>query len=169
VGAAYELGEPGTTPAMTDATTYLSMTATTLQIAATVVAGTFLLVGVLGFIPGVTTDYDSMTFAGHESNAQLLGIFQVSILHNIVHLLFGIAGLVLATTWSGARAYLIVGGAIYLVLWIYGLLIDHQSTANFVPLNDADNWLHLVLGAGMIVLGLALGRTPQAGDRPGPL
>jgi hypothetical protein len=169
VGAAYELGEPGTTPAMTDATTYRSMTATKLQIAATVVAGTFLLVGVLGFIPGVTTDYDSMTFAGHESNAQLLGIFQVSILHNIVHLLFGIAGLVLATTWSGARAYLIVGGAIYLVLWIYGLLIDHQSTANFVPLNDADNWLHLVLGAGMIVLGLALGRTPQAGDRPGPL
>ena len=169
MGAAYELGEPGTTPAMTDATTYRSMTATTLQTAATVVAGTFLLVGVLGFIPGVTTDYDSMTFAGHESNAQLLGIFQVSILHNIVHLLFGIAGLVLATTWSGARAYLIVGGAIYLVLWIYGLLIDHQSTANFVPLNDADNWLHLVLGAGMIVLGLALGRTPQASDRPGPL
>jgi hypothetical protein len=154
---------------MTDATTYRSMTATTLQTAATVVAGTFLLVGVLGFIPGITTDYDSMTFAGHESNAQLLGIFQVSILHNIVHLLFGIAGLALATTWSGARAYLIGGGAIYLVLWIYGLVIDQQSTANFVPVNDADNWLHLVLGAGMIVLGLALGRTPRTGDRPGPL
>ncbi|MER7606379.1 DUF4383 domain-containing protein [Nocardioides sp. NPDC127503] len=154
---------------MTDATAYRSMTATTLQTAATVVAGTFLLVGVLGFIPGITTDYDSMTFAGHESNAQLLGIFQVSILHNIVHLLFGIAGLVLATSWNGARAYLIGGGAIYLVLWIYGLVIDQQSTANFVPLNDADNWLHLVLGAGMIGIGLALGRTPRAGDRPGPL
>ncbi|NYI79785.1 DUF4383 domain-containing protein [Nocardioides panzhihuensis] len=145
------------------------MTATPLQIAATVVGATFLLVGVLGFIPGVTTDYDSMTFAGHESQAMLLGIFQVSILHNIVHLLFGIAGLVLASTWSGARGYLIGGGAIYLVLWIYGLVIDHGSHANFVPLNDADNWLHLILGAGMIALGLALGRRPHAGDRPGAL
>jgi hypothetical protein len=145
------------------------MTATPLQTAATVVAATFLLVGVLGFIPGVTTDYDSMTFAGHESNAQLLGIFQVSILHNIVHLLFGIAGLFLATSWNGARGFLIGGGAIYLVLWIYGLAIDHESTANFVPVNDADNWLHLVLGAGMLVLGLALGRRPRAADRPGPL
>ena len=149
---------------MTDATSYRSMTATALQTAATVVASVFLLVGVLGFIPGITTDYDSMTFAGHESTAQLLGIFQVSILHNIVHLLFGIAGLVLATTWNGARAFLLGGGAIYLVLWIYGLAIDHQSAANFVPLDDADNWLHLVLGAGMIALGLALGRTPHAGQ-----
>ncbi|WP_406026419.1 DUF4383 domain-containing protein [Nocardioides sp. NBC_00850] len=154
---------------MTDATAYRSMTATTLQTAATVVAGTFLLVGVLGFIPGVTTDYDSMTFAGHESNAQLLGIFQVSILHNIVHLLFGIAGLVLATSWAGARAYLIAGGAIYMVLLIYGLAVDHGSSANFVPVNGADNWLHLVLGVGMLALGLALGRTPGAADRPGAL
>ncbi|NGN95655.1 DUF4383 domain-containing protein [Nocardioides sp. KC13] len=149
---------------MTDASALRSLTATTLQLAATVVAGTFLLVGVLGFIPGITTGYDSMTFAGHESNAQLLGIFQVSILHNIVHLLFGIAGLVLARTWNGARAYLIAGGAIYLVLWIYGLAIDHESAANFVPLDDADNWLHLVLGAGMLALGLALGRTPRSGN-----
>lgn len=153
---------------MTDANAYRSMTATALQAAATVVASTFLLVGVLGFIPGITTDYDSMTFAGHESNAQLLGIFQVSILHNIVHLLFGIAGLVLATTWNGARGYLIGGGAIYLVLWIYGLAIDYQSAANFVPLDDADNWLHLILGAGMIALGLALGRTPRAGAHLAP-
>ena len=154
---------------MTDATAYRSMTATTLQTAATVVAGTFLLVGVLGFIPGVTTDYDSMTFAGHESNAQLLGIFQVSILHNIVHLLFGIAGLVLATSWAGARAYLIAGGAIYMVLLIYGLAVDHGSSANFVPVNGADNWLHLVLGVGMLALGLGLGRTPDTADRPGAL
>ncbi|MFE4001036.1 DUF4383 domain-containing protein [Nocardioides sp. YIM B13467] len=154
---------------MTDATAYRSMTATALQTAATVVAGTFLLVGVLGFIPGITTDYDSMAFAGHESNAQLLGIFQVSILHNIVHLLFGIAGLVLATSWRGARAYLIAGGAIYMVLLIYGLAVDHGSSANFVPVNGADNWLHLVLGAGMLALGLGLGRTPGTADRPGAL
>jgi hypothetical protein len=127
---------------------------TLVQTAALAVGVVFLLVGVLGFIPGITTDYDTMSFAGHESEAKLLGIFQVSVLHNIVHLLFGIAGLALARTASGARLYLIGGGAVYLVLWLYGLVIDHDSAANFVPLNSADNWLHLFLGLGMIALGL---------------
>ncbi len=124
----------------------------------------FLVVGILGFIPGITTNTDDLEFAGHESHAELLGIFQVSILHNIVHLLFGVAGLALARTVSGARTFLVGGGVIYLVLWIYGLLIDHDADANFVPLNDADNWLHLALGAGMLALGLLVGRRRE--ERP---
>jgi hypothetical protein len=51
---------------------------------------------VLGFVPGVTTNYDELTFANHHRTAKLLGNFQVSVLHNIVHLLFGIVGLLLA-------------------------------------------------------------------------
>ena len=142
---------------MTDVSTG-SMAATHLQTAATAVAAVFLLVGVLGFIPGITTEYGDMTFAGHDSGAQLLGVFGVSILHNVVHLLFGVAGLVLARSWSGARAFLVGGGAVYLVLWLYGLLIDQDSSANFVPVDDADNWLHLALGLGMVALGLLLSR-----------
>jgi hypothetical protein len=142
---------------MTDVTR-TSMTATPVQRAATVVAMVFLVVGILGFIPGITTGVGQMEFAGHHSDAELLGVFQVSILHNIVHLLFGIVGLALARSAAGARNFLIGGGAVYLVLWLYGLLVDETSSANFVPLNDADDWLHLALGAGMIVLGLALGR-----------
>ncbi|MGI9206605.1 MAG: DUF4383 domain-containing protein, partial [Rhodococcus sp. (in: high G+C Gram-positive bacteria)] len=88
--------------------------------------------------------------------AMLLGIFEVSILHNIVHLLFGVAGLALGRTISGAKAYLIGGGVIYAVLWIYGLLIDKDSAANFVPLNTADDWLHFVLAVAMIALGVLL-------------
>ncbi|MEV6639024.1 DUF4383 domain-containing protein [Amycolatopsis sp. NPDC051371] len=137
-------------------------TRTPVQITAMVVSVVFLLVGLLGFVPGVTTDYDQLSFAGHDSMAMLLGVFMVSILHNIVHLLFGIAGLASARTARGARTYLIAGGVVYLVLWLYGLLIDHGSDANFVPLNTADNWLHLVLGVGMIALGLL---TARAGDR----
>ena len=133
-------------------------TRTNMQKAAVVVGAVFVLVGVLGFIPGITTGYGSMELAGHQSNAKLLGIFEVSILHNIVHLLFGVAGLALARTWGGARSYLLGGGAVYLVLWLYGLLIDKSSAANFVPVNAADDWLHLVLGLGMIGLALALSR-----------
>jgi hypothetical protein len=131
-----------------------------VQAAAAVVGAVFLLVGVLGFIPGVTTNYDSLEAAGHESHAELLGIFQVSILHNVVHLLFGVAGIALASKAATARAFLIGGGVVYLVLWLYGLVIDKASQANFVPLNTADDWLHFVLGLGMIALGVALGRRP---------
>ena len=126
---------------------------TLVQTAALAVAAVFVLVGILGFIPGITTDYSSMSFAGHESEAKLLGVFQVSILHNIVHLLFGLAGFALARTVSGARNYLIGGGAIYLVLWLYGLVVGQDSAANFIPVNTADDWLHLILGLGMIALG----------------
>jgi hypothetical protein len=131
---------------------------TRVQQAAAVVGAVFLIVGVAGFIPGITTNYDSMEFAGHESDAQLFGIFAVSVLHNIVHLLFGVAGLALARTFQAARSYLVVGGVVYLVLLVYGLVIDFDKSANFVPLNDADNWLHLVLGVTMIALGAVLGR-----------
>ena len=129
-----------------------------VQAAAALVGMVFLLVGILGFIPGITTNYDGLEAAGHESHAELLGIFQVSVLHNVVHLLFGAAGLAMARTASSAKAFLIGGGAVYLVLWLYGLLVDKASQANFVPLNTADDWLHFVLGVGMIGLGLLLGR-----------
>ncbi|KOS54591.1 DUF4383 domain-containing protein [Rhodococcus sp. GXMU-t2271] len=134
------------------------MTRTPVQTAALAVGVVFLLVGILGFIPGITTNYDTLTFAGHESEALLLGIFEVSILHNIVHLLFGVAGVAMARTVGAARSYLIGGGIIYLVLWLYGLIIDKDSSANFVPVNSADDWLHFVLGVGMIALGYLLTR-----------
>lgn len=118
----------------------------------------FLLVGVLGFIPGITTNYGAMSFAGPDSGAMLLGVFQVSVLHNVVHLLFGVAGVAMARTASAARWFLLGGGVVYLLLWIYGLVIDMNSGANFVPFNSPDNWLHLVLGVAMVGLGLWLGR-----------
>lgn len=143
---------------ITDRTTHGSP----VQAAAALVGVVFLLVGILGFIPGITTNYDGLEAAGHESHAELLGIFQVSILHNVVHLLFGAAGIALARTASSARGYLIGGGAIYLVLWLYGLVIDKTSQANFVPLNAADDWLHFVLGVAMIGLGVVLSRRRTA-------
>ena len=110
----------------------------------------FLVTGILGFIPGITTNYDDLAFAGSDSGAELLGIFQVSILHNIVHLLFGIAGLALARTFEGARIYLLGSGVIYVVLFVFGLFVGSGDDANFVPVNGADNLLHLVLGIALL-------------------
>jgi hypothetical protein len=104
---------------------------------ATVLAATFLLVGVLGFVPGITTHYGDLSFTGHMSDATLLGTFEVSVLHNVVHLLFGVVGLVLARTPEGAVTYLIGWGVVYVVLWVYGLMVDKASAADFAPLNTA--------------------------------
>ncbi|MGW1062579.1 DUF4383 domain-containing protein [Micromonospora rubida] len=139
-----------------------------VQQAAAAVAALFLLLGVLGFIPGITTGYHDMTFAGHTSGAELFGLFQVSVLHNALHLLFGLAGLVLARSVGGSRIFLAGGGAIYLGLWLYGFAIEfsaEHSAVNFIPLNGADNWLHLALGFGMLALGLLLSERAGTGGR----
>lgn len=72
----------------------------------------FLILGAAGFIPDITTNYDTLQFAGHHSEAMLMGLFQVSILHDLVHLLYGVAGVALArivaghgTTCAGTVAY----------------------------------------------------------------
>lgn len=144
----------GGSPGPVDRATGGARGRSTAQTIALVMGIVFLLVGVLGFIPGITQDFDTMSFASHHSEAMLLGLFQVSVLHNIVHLLFGVAGLLAARAHNWAWLYLLVGGVIYLVLFIYGLVIDQSSAANFVPVNTADNWLHLALAAVMIIAGV---------------
>jgi hypothetical protein len=127
----------------------------------------FLGAGVLGFIPGITQNLGDIEFAGNDSPAELLGIFQVSILHNIVHLLFGIAGIALSRTTANAKMYLLYSGVIYVVLFVYGLLVSDSDDANFVPANNADDWLHLALAIGL--LGgwyLSKGSDETVTDRP---
>lgn len=127
----------------------------------------FLLVGVAGFVPGITSRYGDMAFAGPDSGAKLLGVFEVSVLHNLVHLLFGI-GVIAAAKYSWARVYLPGGGVIVLALGVYGTLVDRASDANFLPVNRADNVLHLVLGVAMIGLGVLGTRLPKPWDAVPP-
>jgi hypothetical protein len=135
---------------------------TPVQALAMLFGAIFLLVGILGFIPGITTHYGDLGFAGEDSSSKLLGIFQTSILHNIVYLLFGIAGLSLARTWSGARSFLVGGGVVYLALWLLGIV----GGADWIPANTADNWLHFVLGVGMIGTGYVTTRGGEMSPRP---
>jgi uncharacterized protein DUF4383 len=127
---------------------------TPVQSIASVVGALFLLIGVLGFIPGITTHYGDLSFAGHRSGARLLGLFQVSILHDLVHVLFGIVGIALANTPDGARSFLVGGGVVYLSLWLLGVI----GAGSWIPVSTADNWLHLAFGLGMIVLGVVTTR-----------
>lgn len=131
----------------------------TVQLLATLVAATFVLVGIIGFIPGLTTNlYDGLEFAGDDGDAAILGVFETSVLHNLIHLAFGLVGLALARTWSGARTFLIGGGIVYIALWLLGLV----SGLNWVPVNDADDWLHFILGVAMIGLGVVTTREGPA-------
>ena len=130
----------------------------TVQNAARVAGVAFVLDGPAGFVPGLTSGlYEQLDFAGSESDAQLLGLFRVSVLHNIVHLLFGVAGLALGRTAVGARAFLLGAGWLYLLLWLLGL----AGGMEWLPTDRADDWLHVVLGVGMIAVALATRpRTP---------
>jgi hypothetical protein len=140
-----------------------------VQIAALLFGIVFLLVGVAGFVPGLTSGMGSLMLMGHDSGALLLGVFQVSVLHNVVHLLFGVAGIVLSRTASRAAGYLVWGGAVYAVVWLYGLaVVGGSSPANIVPVNSADNWLHLALAVVMIALGVLLARSVRVAVRPTP-
>jgi hypothetical protein len=127
-----------------------------VQSLAAVVGVVFVVMGVLGFVPGITTHSGSMSFAGHGSSAKLFGIFQVSILHNLFHLVFGLVGLALAKTAEGASNFLVGGGVVYLALWLLGVI----GAGDWLPANTADNWLHFLLGIGMLGLGFVVGRGP---------
>jgi len=121
-------------------------------------------VGILGFIPGVTTRYSELMFLGPDSHAMFLGLFQVSMLLNIVQLAIGATGWAMSRTEHGARNFLLGAGALYIVLAISGLSVGVASAANFLSFNMADNWTHLVLGVAMIAGGWLLSRN-MASDR----
>ena len=142
---------------------------TNAQTLALVFGIAFLAAGILGFVPGITSNYDQLKFAGPDSDAELLGLFQVSVLHNIVHAVFGIAGLALAKTWENAQLFLLGSGVVYVGLVVYGIVFGgDDGRANFVPVNDADTYfLHVVLAAGLLVSWAATRRERHRTTRTG--
>ena len=113
-------------------------------------AGALLLaIGILGLVPAVTSGWSRLAFAGHGSDAKLVGVFRVSVLLDLFHVALGAAGLLLAGTAELARAYLLGAGIALIGLWALGV----AKVGGWVPLSLADNWLHL--GLGVALLGLA--------------
>lgn len=104
----------------------------------------FLLVGILGFIPGITENAPG-SFSGEDSEGSLLGVFQTSVLHNIAHLVFGL-GILAARKHATALTYLLVSGVAYAVLFLIGIL----GEMDWLPADDTDDWLHLALAIGLL-------------------
>ncbi|MGO1283876.1 MAG: DUF4383 domain-containing protein [Brachybacterium sp.] len=111
----------------------------------------FLAIGFAGFFPGMTQNFNNIEM-GYGSEAMVLGLFQVSFLHNIVHLLFGAVAIAQSRFSNSARRILRLGGGLSAALWIFGLLVNQDSAANFLPLNTVDTWAYFVLAVVMIGL-----------------
>ena len=107
----------------------------------------FLAIGVAGFIPGITT----APHAGHPelvvdaAYGQVLGLFPVNVLHNIVHILFGLWGLVAYKSLSASKGYAKSVAIIYAVLTVAGIIPGLNTMFGLVPLFGNDVWLHALL------------------------
>jgi hypothetical protein len=110
-----------------------------------------LLVGVLGFIPGVTTHYGDLQLA-HGSRADLFGVFRVSILLNLLHVVVGTVGIAIGRTRALALASL--------VLWLVGVF----AAGAWLSLDTADNWLHFLFAVTLLGLALLVGSEDLADD-----
>jgi hypothetical protein len=122
------------------------------QILALVFGAVYLLVGIVGFF---VTGFDN--FADNSQHEMLL-FFMINPLHNVVHIVIGLAGLLLARTLAGARTYgwlLAVG---YAAAFVYGLIAVGKSW-DFLNINAADNVLHLLTAIVGLVIALAPVRT----------
>lgn len=116
-----------------------------LQMFARVFGIVFLIVGIGGFIPGLTQPHLHPGVTVEAFSGMELGLFPVNVLHNIVHLAFGVWGLVASRTGGAARAYARVVAIAYAVLTVLGLIPATNTTFGLVPIYGHDVWLHALL------------------------
>jgi hypothetical protein len=106
----------------------------------------FLLLGIVGFFsPG------GMAMGADPAPGKIFGLFDINLLHNIVHCVFGVWGLVASRSFSGAKSYAQVGGVIYLVLAVLGFV--SPTTFGLIPIGGNGVWLHAILGVALLAAG----------------
>lgn len=126
----------------------------------------FLLVGIAGFIPGVTQPHDHPRLAIEASSGMELGLFPVNVLHNLVHIAFGVWGLLAARSFPAARTYARAVAVIYALLAVLGLIPATNTTFGLVPIYGHDIWLHALLAAVAAYFGFVRheAETPTGAD-----
>lgn len=131
------------------------------QTTALFVGAVFVIVGTLGFIPGVTQHIAFKAgerFSGPQSHAMLLGVFQTSVLANLIFLAVGVIGAVCSFFNLTARLFYFGTAVVFAFFFVYGLSINRSGSANFLPMNTASTWLHLGIAVVMLVVGVLVTR-----------
>jgi hypothetical protein len=116
---------------------------------------TLLLVGIIGFAADAGFDTGS-----DIDGDKLLGIFEVSGIHNLIHIASGAVLLAFAGKREGARLAALGFGVVYLVVTIVGF-IQGDNVLGIIPVNSADNFLHVAIS----LLAIAAGLASSDGDR----
>ena len=106
----------------------------------------FIVVGVLGL-----TVSGGMQMGNGSNPAMLLGLFPVNLLHNLVHIAFGVWGVLAARSYGGAVAFCKLGGFAYLCLAVLGLVVP--TFFGLIPIGGNDVFLHTVLGVFLVWAG----------------
>lgn len=101
------------------------------------------LVGILGFVPGIT------------SGGYLLGIFMTGALHNIIHIVTGIAALVAVWGVYSPRLYFQIFGVVYALVTVIGFL-QGDTVLGLIMVNTADNVLHLAIAGVALYAGFGM-------------
>lgn len=125
---------------------------TTVQRVAQIFGVVFLILGIAGFF-----------FSMSMEEALLLGMFPVNVVHNIVHLLFGLWGLAAARSFAGAKSYAQITGVLYLVLAVLGFV--DPTGFGLIPIGGNIIWLHAAIGLVLSYVGFTA-RTDQATVTP---
>jgi hypothetical protein len=123
----------------------------------------FLIIGIAGFIPAFLTPLgpEHPELAVTAGSGLLFGLFPVNVLHNIVHVVFGVWGLAASRSVAGSVLYARSVAVIYAVFVLMGLFPFLRTTFGLVPLYGHDIWLHLLLAAVAAYFGFVA--------RPGPV
>ena len=120
----------------------------------------FLLVGVMAFIPGlVTTGEDHGLHVTGPGTGYLLGLFHVNVIHNLVHILFGVWGIIAYKRYDASRSYARVVAIAYAALALIGVCPSPRINTVFglVPIHGHDVWLHAVIALAAAFFGWAVG------------
>lgn len=120
----------------------------TLKRIAMIWGAIFVLIGILGFIPGVTT------FMPDEEHGMLFGLFAVDTLHNFIHIATGIAAIACGMASEAAsRTYFKVFGIIYGIVALLGFVYGRMPLMGMMANNVADALLHTVIAVAALALG----------------
>ena len=104
----------------------------------------YIIAGIAGFVPGLTTPHtaDMPGLSVDMAHGRALGLFPVNVLHNIVHILIGIWGVLGSRSFAGARLFWRGLAIFYGLLAILGLIPATNTLFGLVPIYGHDVWLH---------------------------